>query len=206
MKNSKKNKIIDIATSLFAKQGFENISIKQLAMEAHVNVASISYYFGGKDPLYQVILQNHFSPALKSLQEIETITGLTATERLTQVIVKLKRQQPYLTSFWHYERLRGPTNGSSIVKQYTAELYHCLFTCLRQGISEQEFIPTLQQHHLTILLLEIIHSPFCAPGLMTESTPLVKDDYKDYSNQAFYIFIQGIKRIENCPNKQSFIG
>ncbi|WP_094605758.1 putative HTH-type transcriptional regulator YttP [Sporomusa silvacetica DSM 10669] len=206
MKDTKKKKIIDIATSLFTKHGFENISLKQLAMEAHVNVASISYYFGGKEPLYQLILQNHFTPALKSLQEIETINGLTATERLTQVIVRLKRQQPYLTAFWHYERFRSPINGSSIVKQYTAELYHCLFTCLSQGIFEQEFIPTLQQHHLTILLLEIIHSPFCAPGLMTESTPLVKDDYKDYSNQAFYIFIQGIKRIENCSNKQYFLG
>lgn len=49
-------KIFDMATELFAKKGFEGTSTRDICQAAGVNVSSISYYFGGKQELYQQIV------------------------------------------------------------------------------------------------------------------------------------------------------
>lgn len=50
-------KIIEIARELFAKNGFEGTSIRDICKEADVNVSMISYYFGGKKELYEKIVE-----------------------------------------------------------------------------------------------------------------------------------------------------
>jgi len=46
-------KIMDAALKLFAKKGFAAVSVKEVAKNAGVNIALISYYFGGKENLYE---------------------------------------------------------------------------------------------------------------------------------------------------------
>jgi TetR/AcrR family transcriptional regulator len=47
-----KQKIIDTASILFAEKSFEGASIREIASQSNVNIAMISYYFGGKEGLY----------------------------------------------------------------------------------------------------------------------------------------------------------
>lgn len=49
-------KIIEVATRLFAKNGFEGASTRDICKEAGVNISLISYYFGGKEGLYRKIV------------------------------------------------------------------------------------------------------------------------------------------------------
>lgn len=49
-------KIIEVATKLFAKNGFEGASTRDICKEAGVNISLISYYFGGKEGLYKKIV------------------------------------------------------------------------------------------------------------------------------------------------------
>lgn len=56
-KNSKE-KILSTATKLFAKKGFNGVSIREICKEAGVNICMISYYFGGKKELYSGIIDN----------------------------------------------------------------------------------------------------------------------------------------------------
>jgi AcrR family transcriptional regulator len=53
-----KDKILKIAMKLFAKKGFDGVSIREICKEAGVNLCMISYYFGGKKELYQAIIDN----------------------------------------------------------------------------------------------------------------------------------------------------
>jgi AcrR family transcriptional regulator len=171
------NRIVDAATPLFAAYGFEQVTIKQLAQAAQSNVAAISYYFGGKLALYQVILENQFSPVLQLFQRRESSAKLTAVERLidyAEVMAELKRKQPFLTPLWHYEIIRHNT-VNPVAKDYTAQLYRYVFAALQQGITEKEFIADLQSHHAALLLLEMLHTPCIPPSLTTEWVPLVED-------------------------------
>jgi len=50
-------RILKAAAELFEKYGYYNVSIKEIADLAQSNSALISYYFGGKEKLYQ---KNHY--------------------------------------------------------------------------------------------------------------------------------------------------
>lgn len=55
--NSKK-RILEVATRLFARRGFDGVSVREICKEAKINVCMISYYFGGKKELYQGIIDD----------------------------------------------------------------------------------------------------------------------------------------------------
>lgn len=56
--NNTKEKIIKTATKLFAQKGYDGTSIREISRSAGVNVALISYYWGGKKELFQAIIND----------------------------------------------------------------------------------------------------------------------------------------------------
>lgn len=49
-------KIIEVATELFAQNGFNGASTREICKKANANISLISYYFGGKKELYEKIV------------------------------------------------------------------------------------------------------------------------------------------------------
>jgi AcrR family transcriptional regulator len=55
-----RSKILCIANDLFGRNGFDGVSIRDIAQAADVNVASINYHFTNKNKLFQeVFLASH---------------------------------------------------------------------------------------------------------------------------------------------------
>ncbi|PLY05679.1 MAG: hypothetical protein C0625_12695 [Arcobacter sp.] len=52
-----RDRLIKVAMETFAEKGYTKTSIRQLATKADVNIAAINYHFGGKDGLYQAVLE-----------------------------------------------------------------------------------------------------------------------------------------------------
>ena len=55
--NDKQIQIIETAERLFAERGFDGTSVRDIAHEAGVNIAMISYYFGSKEKLMEALLE-----------------------------------------------------------------------------------------------------------------------------------------------------
>lgn len=53
-----KQRILNAATKLFATQGFDGTSIRQICKEADANICMISYFWGGKQELYNGIIED----------------------------------------------------------------------------------------------------------------------------------------------------
>lgn len=51
---NKKHNILSRAIELFSQRGFEGVSVREIAEASDCNLAAISYYFGGKEKLYEV--------------------------------------------------------------------------------------------------------------------------------------------------------
>lgn len=66
----KKLSIIHAATSLFGEQGYRGVSIRNIADKAGCNLASISYYFGGKESLYSACFQSFDTKKLENCTSI----------------------------------------------------------------------------------------------------------------------------------------
>lgn len=55
--NEKQQEILNAAEKLFAIKGFDGTSVRDIAKEAQVNLAMISYYFGSKEKLLEKLFE-----------------------------------------------------------------------------------------------------------------------------------------------------
>lgn len=55
--SQKQMRIMEAAEELFAEKGFDGTSVRDIAEEAGVNLAMISYYFGSKDKLMESLFK-----------------------------------------------------------------------------------------------------------------------------------------------------
>jgi AcrR family transcriptional regulator len=51
-------RILDAALDLFGERGLTGTTVRDIASRAKVNVAAISYHFGGKEKLYRAVAEN----------------------------------------------------------------------------------------------------------------------------------------------------
>ena len=58
---SVKEKILDAAGDVFGRVGYKAATIREICRAAGVNVASINYYFGGKEELYRTVVMDLIS-------------------------------------------------------------------------------------------------------------------------------------------------
>ncbi|MFB0554535.1 MAG: CerR family C-terminal domain-containing protein [Phycisphaerae bacterium] len=57
-----RDRLLDAAEELFCEHGFEGASIRDIAASANCNIASVNYYFGGKEKLYEEVWRRHLIP------------------------------------------------------------------------------------------------------------------------------------------------
>lgn len=60
-----KTKIIKVAVSLFAEHGANNVPLRELTMQAGVNIAAVNYYFGSRSALEEAVFEEVASRANK---------------------------------------------------------------------------------------------------------------------------------------------
>jgi AcrR family transcriptional regulator len=70
-----KSRILDVAEELFSEQGLDRVSVRDITVAAKVNIASVSYHFGGKEELIVAVFERRISPVnqarVAALDELE---------------------------------------------------------------------------------------------------------------------------------------
>lgn len=59
---SANDRILDAAEKLFAAHGFDGTSLRQLTIDAGVNLAAVNYHFGSKESLYAAMIARRIRP------------------------------------------------------------------------------------------------------------------------------------------------
>jgi AcrR family transcriptional regulator len=78
---SVQDRLLDSAEELFCEHGFEGTSIRDIAAAADCNIASVNYYFGGKQQLYEQVWRRHLIPMRDA--RIESIDKIIEEEPKT---------------------------------------------------------------------------------------------------------------------------
>jgi AcrR family transcriptional regulator len=95
--NEKQIQIMEAAEELFAEKGFDGTSVRDIADEAGVNLAMISYYFGSKEKLMESLfkyrgesikLQLESMLENKELNSLQKVFGL-----IDNYVVRIMKQQ-----------------------------------------------------------------------------------------------------------------
>lgn len=176
---TKKEKLLLSAKKLFAAQGFDKTSIREIANDAQVNSSMISYYFGGKDGMIEGIF-DHFFPkisqeklSLEPNTEIEYILKSIISLRLhdtelidilhSEIILKSSRLEtikPYILTSWTrlYQLLDLCKNKQTLNIQSTDVAYMYLLAGISFPYHNDMF--QLNQNHITIneeFVTQIVH-------------------------------------------------
>lgn len=82
-KVSRKEKILNAALKIISEKGNLDFTIREVVLDADVNVASVNYYFGTKKKLIQEIEKKYFEKLLE-IQEILKDTQSKPKQRLVK--------------------------------------------------------------------------------------------------------------------------
>ncbi|KOO16409.1 TetR family transcriptional regulator [Vibrio xuii] len=69
VRNSTKEKILDVAEALFAEHGFKDTSLRTITSKAGVNLASVNYHFGDKKTLVRAVLNRYLEAFMPAVQD-----------------------------------------------------------------------------------------------------------------------------------------
>lgn len=89
--NDKQLQILDVAERLFAEQGFEGASVRDIAKDADVNVAMISYYFGSKEKLLEAVFIRRASEIklqIENMLQNETLSPMDKINELVETYIE----------------------------------------------------------------------------------------------------------------------
>ena len=92
-----RERILDAALDLFGERGLTGTTVRDIASRANVNVAAISYHFGGKEELYQAVAAMVISgiearvrqraAASLDVRPADAASALAALEKLLETVV-----------------------------------------------------------------------------------------------------------------------
>ncbi len=73
-----KQRLIEAAEALFADEGFDRVSVRDITNKAGANVAAVNYHFGSREGLVAVVMARYINPVTE-----ERLARLDALERRT---------------------------------------------------------------------------------------------------------------------------
>lgn len=83
--------ILKVAERLFAQQGFQCTTLRQIAAKSGANGALVSYYFGGKEGLWDAVLEDKLKTLQKILSPMAQKTGKITLSELQELVRGLFR-------------------------------------------------------------------------------------------------------------------
>lgn|GEM_PF-669356 len=140
------NALLQQAYTLFAEQGYEGTSLRQIARQAHMSSSLISYWYGNKEGLWRAAIERELNPAHEEqLAELESAikASATTTVRWQEVLLAMMEriyQRPHLINFMLHAYEEDNERGRFLRQEYLHVLLQkleklYLKTCAQQGVT-----------------------------------------------------------------------
>lgn len=103
--NDKQLEILQVAEQLFAEEGFDGTSVRDIAKQANVNIAMISYYFGSKEKMLEALIINRISDMRLQLESLynENIPPFAKIDKLIELYVSRINKNRCMYQIIHFE-------------------------------------------------------------------------------------------------------
>ncbi len=135
--------IINAAEKLFAEKGFDGSSVRDIAQEAEVNVAMISYYFGSKEKLMEAVFEKRTGDIRIKVENLLLDSSISHLQKVNILI------DDYVDKFIHQQEFHKIMMREQMINKHNsvAELIHelkkrnleAIRTLLSEGQKSGEF-------------------------------------------------------------------
>lgn len=178
--NDIKMKILLAAKKLFASQGFEGTSVRQICEEAGGNVALVSYHFGGKENVFFEIFETFFPAWQLEKYEEQLKDPVVGLELIIDGVLRFKTEDPELFTILQRE-FNMLTARVNRIQNYTFPVWLKLRELLDKG-RQQELFHFRSLDHTMIFIMASLLYPECncaVEALLTEGEQKLEDIIQD---------------------------
>jgi AcrR family transcriptional regulator len=134
--NQKQISILEAAEQLFASQGFHGTSVRDIAHEADVNIAMISYYFGSKEKLIEAIFIKRiyaWKLVLDDLLKDNTQSFEARFDRLVETYVQRVITNPCFHLMMIRAQIQTDINVNGLIHENKKEVYGIIDGFIKEG-------------------------------------------------------------------------
>lgn len=138
----RRQQILEVATELFAQQGFKGTTTRQIAQGAAVNEAIIFRHFPTKDDLYWAVIE-HQCEMRGGRARLETVlnSGAPEADVLAAIAEHLLSRDVTLTRLLLFTALENHELSDRFFRTHVARYYELLSDYVRKGIDDGRFRP-----------------------------------------------------------------
>jgi len=153
--NQKQLQILDSAERLFAMRGFDGASVRDIAQEADVNIAMISYYFGSKERLIESIFLKRVMDVKTSLDELVKNKELAPLEKIFRLIDLFVAK---ITDRPHFCRImvRAQATQEGVATELIMEVKKQMYDMIRKLFSEGQKKGVFNQHVDALMMVNTL--------------------------------------------------
>ncbi|BBI33832.1 TetR family transcriptional regulator [Cohnella abietis] len=145
-----KIRILLAAKKLFAQYGFEKTTVRQICEEAGVNIALVSYHFGGKENMFGALF-DHFFPNDQLSKIDPTLDPAGGVRLIVSEVTKFRYNDYQLIGIIQQEIIMD-TERIQKIRQHVMPIWLRLRSWLEQGREQGIF----QFHSLDTALMSIV--------------------------------------------------
>ncbi|NPA73142.1 MAG: TetR/AcrR family transcriptional regulator [Epsilonproteobacteria bacterium] len=140
-----KTTIIYSAMNLFAKNGYDGVSVEHIAKDANINKAMIYYYFKNKATLYETVVKKLLDDIQKTIKN-ESAKCQNPKEELKSFIytfASFAQKNPHLPSLMLAELSSGGKNLPEDMFAGLKKIFSLLNKILKNGEKEGYFVEVI---------------------------------------------------------------
>lgn len=170
-----REKIIDAALDLFYYKGYKGTTIREIAQAADVNLALISYYFGGKKGLVEHIMIQFYEGYFRHFQDGKLQELIeTKEDSFEKVWMIVKSSFEYLFQQYKMTRFiyRELTIDSILVREvmtiYLVKEKYNYLTIFKEIKARGELDVEADLEMIVLQLLNLLYMPFLQPQVIRE--------------------------------------
>jgi len=135
--------IINTAERLFSVTGFDGTSVRDIAHEAGINVAMISYYFGSKEKLMEAVFEHRTNKIRLKVASLLQDSKLTYMERMNILIDdyvdKFISQQEFHKIMMREQLIEKDTAIASFIYELKKRNLETIKKLIDEGVANGEF-------------------------------------------------------------------
>lgn len=174
-----RQRIISTATRLFAKRGYDGVSVDEIVSHAKVNKRMVYHYFESKSGLFTEVLGTVFERLSHLEAELfhDAPSPGKAIERIIFAYFEFLQKNPEFVSLLLWENLQGGKHLKQLPLSVTkAPLLEKLGPVIEEGIASGEIRPDIDKRFMLVDLIGICLIHFSNRHTLARTVGLDFDD------------------------------
>ncbi|MEO3781910.1 TetR/AcrR family transcriptional regulator [Actinocorallia sp. B10E7] len=132
--------ILDVATRLFSRLGYDAITVRMIADSAGLDVATVTDQVGGKRELYIAVLERITGIEYDFLQQkvAEAEPGMAGMILLTDAYLDFCVEHPEVPALWMHRWLSDAADITELEERFSGKIQSLLLGAVSKAIGEGE--------------------------------------------------------------------